>query len=69
MLENVSYALVAQSVEHLPFKQRVVGSIPTERTLLQKPIPDGMGFCLPPAKLYVPIERNAAEVGKHDNES
>jgi CheY-like chemotaxis protein len=24
--------LIAQSVEHLPFKQRVVGSIPTERT-------------------------------------
>lgn len=25
-------AFVAQSVEHLPFKQRVVGSIPTGRT-------------------------------------
>jgi 23S rRNA (guanosine2251-2'-O)-methyltransferase len=26
------YASIAQSVEHLPFKQRVVGSIPTGRT-------------------------------------
>ncbi len=26
------YAPVAQSVEHLPFKQRVVGSIPSRRT-------------------------------------
>jgi hypothetical protein len=28
--------LVAQSVEHLPFKQRVVGSIPTERTFFKE---------------------------------
>ena len=30
------YPLVAQSVEHLPFKQRVVGSIPTERTSISE---------------------------------
>src|SRR5690349_5375832 len=33
MLYILTHALVAQSVEHLPFKQRVVGSIPTERTM------------------------------------
>ena len=30
------YAPVAQSVEHLPFKQRVVGSIPSRRTRQEK---------------------------------
>ena len=29
---------LAQSVEHLPFKQRVVGSIPTRLTILDVPI-------------------------------
>jgi hypothetical protein len=31
-LRHTSVPPVAQSVEHLPFKQRVVGSIPTGRT-------------------------------------
>ena len=29
------YPLVAQSVEQLPFKEMVVGSIPTERTIIK----------------------------------
>ena len=32
------YPLVAQLVEQLPFKEMVVGSIPTERTILKTPI-------------------------------
>ena len=35
MVLFVKYPLVAQSVEQLPFKEMVVGSIPTERTILK----------------------------------
>ena len=34
-----SNPLVAQSVEQLPFKEMVVGSIPTERTTFRKILP------------------------------
>lgn len=32
---DIRYPLVAQLVEQLPFKEMVVGSIPTERTLIK----------------------------------
>ncbi len=37
-LDKIQYALVAQLVEQLPFKEMVVGSIPTEGTKSKAPV-------------------------------
>jgi hypothetical protein len=42
-IEIVNYAPVAQLVEQIPFKDKVVGSIPTGRTALRK-ICTAVGF-------------------------
>lgn len=39
--------LVAQLVEHLPFKERVLGSSPSQVTIKRKTRPKGAGFLFP----------------------